>query len=101
MDQALKPPRVGPATAELERFPALTSLRFFAAGHVVLHHFLPPLSDKWRALKDVVAHGYVGVSFFYVLSGFVLAHAFWHRQPATPQTRRAFWWRRFARIYPA
>ena len=39
--------------------------------------------------------GPVGVGFFFVLSGFVLA---WAWQPKT--TRRQFYQRRFARIYP-
>jgi peptidoglycan/LPS O-acetylase OafA/YrhL len=46
------------------------------------------------SLKVAEAYGYVGVSFFFMLSGFVLAWS------DTPQTARRFWWLRFARIWP-
>lgn len=39
--------------------------------------------------------GYVGVTFFFVLSGFILT---WTHSPS--DTARKFWSRRFARIYP-
>ncbi|MCE1234975.1 MAG: acyltransferase [Hyphomicrobiales bacterium] len=54
---------------------ALTSLRFFAAAMVMLFHF-------WAIfLGDVappppVALGYTGVSFFFVLSGFILTYTY-------------------------
>ncbi|ONH31852.1 hypothetical protein BL253_06770 [Pseudofrankia asymbiotica] len=38
--------------------------------------------------------GYCGVMFFFMLSGFVLTWS------ARPGTRKQFYWRRFARIYP-
>lgn len=40
--------------------------------------------------------GHTGVSFFFVLSGFVLT---WSAKTSTDV--RQFWWRRFARIWPA
>ena len=74
--------------------PRLTSLRFFAAllvliFHARLHHFVPQ-----GALFDV-AH--MGVAFFFVLSGFVLA---WASAGASVEPRR-FWVNRFARVYPS
>ena len=49
--------------------PALTSLRFFAALHVLLFHMyamqIMTGSGFYRSLASV---GYVGVSFFFVLS---------------------------------
>jgi len=55
------------------RLPALTSLRFFAALHVVFFHFLAfkiVSSEGW--LGQISSIGYVGVCFFFVLSGFIL-----------------------------
>jgi len=80
------------------RLPALTSLRFFAALHVVFFHFLAfkiASSEGW--LGQISSIGYVGVSFFFVLSGFILVYTYAGRD--TPA--RDFWRARFARIYPA
>ncbi|MGY1684717.1 acyltransferase family protein [Geodermatophilus sp. SYSU D00867] len=71
------------------RLPTLTSLRFFAAGLVVLVH----LQAIWPV--SALARGQLGVSFFYLLSGFILAWA-----PSTTDNRARFYRRRFARIYP-
>jgi peptidoglycan/LPS O-acetylase OafA/YrhL len=46
------------------------------------------------SLTVAEAYGYVGVSFFFMLSGFVLTWS------DTPQAARRFWWLRFARIWP-
>jgi peptidoglycan/LPS O-acetylase OafA/YrhL len=80
------------------RLPALTSLRFFAALHVVFFHFLAfkiVSSEGW--LGQISSIGYVGVSFFFVLSGFILVYTYAGRDTAA----RDFWRARFARIYPA
>jgi peptidoglycan/LPS O-acetylase OafA/YrhL len=80
------------------RLPALTSLRFFAALHVVFFHFLAfkiLTSRGW--FGQISSIGYVGVSFFFVLSGFILVYTYEGRDISA----RAFWRARFARIYPA
>jgi len=78
--------------------PALTSLRFFAALHVLLFHIyamqIMTGSGFYRSFASV---GYVGVSFFFVLSGFILVYTYAGRE-TTPVK---FWQARFARIYPA
>jgi peptidoglycan/LPS O-acetylase OafA/YrhL len=82
----------------LTRLPALTSLRFFAALHVVFFHFLAFkifTSQGW--LGQFSSIGYVGVSFFFVLSGFILVYTYAGRDVSAG----AFWRARFARIYPA
>jgi peptidoglycan/LPS O-acetylase OafA/YrhL len=80
------------------RLPALTSLRFFAAFHVLLFHvhaIAAPFGPWWfRKLSSI---GYVGVSFFFVLSGFILVYTY-AEKPVNP---REFWLARFARVYPA
>lgn len=80
------------------RLPALTSLRFFAAFHVVIFHFQAMqifIGPAW--FKKLSSIGYVGVSFFFVLSGFILVYTY----AGQPIILKSFWRARFARIYPA
>lgn len=84
---------------------ALTGLRFFAAAHVVLYHFAGPLipAEAPQVLHNFVGHGYVGVTFFYLLSGFILAYSYAERSSdgvVLRGTRSRFFARRIARIYP-
>lgn len=80
----------------------LTSARFLAALLVVFHH---TASAVW-ARSDTPGYvngfldqaGYIGVGFFFVLSGYVLAGAYADRIEGIPN--RTFWGARFARIYP-
>ncbi|CAN5313246.1 acyltransferase [soil metagenome] len=74
---------------------ALTSLRFFAAAWVVLTHFAPEKSH-W----PVIAQGNLAVDFFFVLSGFVLAHAYLSQVRDRRLDVRQFLVRRFGRLYP-
>lgn len=79
------------------RLDSLTGLRFFAAGIVFLHHGFELTTGTLReAMQATFGHGRAGVSFFFLLSGFVLA---WSMQPGDGAT--AFWRRRFARLWPA
>src|SRR5947209_2105744 len=80
------------------RLPALTSLRFFAAFHVLLFHTQAMgavFGPVW--FQRLSSIGYVGVSFFFVLSGFILVYTYAGRST----TAREFWRARFARVYPA
>lgn len=81
--------------------PALTSARFLAAMAVLLGHFaeflaLPP------ALARVMTGGF-GVSFFFVLSGFILCYRYWDEfeKGVGRQAYRRFFGARIARIYPS
>lgn len=83
------------------RLDALTGLRFFAALAVVLYHETSPHFDGAPAwLERYLSSGYVSVSLFFVLSGYILAYNY------LPAGRRAalhapqFWSARVARIYP-
>ena len=83
----------------LPQLRALTSVRFFAALHVALFHLVQPVS-RWGPLAGIMGSGYTAVSFFFLLSGFILTYS--HSQNAA-QVRcapRDFWVARFARIYP-
>ena len=78
----------------------LTSLRFFAALVVVFHHlgyFMPPAAHE---VTDFLQKGYLGVDFFFILSGFILVHVYSEKLQAGHCTARSFYVRRFARIYP-
>jgi len=91
---------------------ALTGLRFVAALLVVLFHFMPwsvldhpgapgPVRAATGAALGVVRSGFTGVSFFFILSGFILAYTYLsparRREGGSP---RRFWLARLARVYP-
>jgi peptidoglycan/LPS O-acetylase OafA/YrhL len=86
-----------------EKLHALTSLRFFAAFYVVCFHslwyvnFLPSLNHE-SFLGKVVHLGYTQVSFFFLLSGYILA--FVYLRTGVPVALKKFFLARFARIYP-
>lgn len=88
-------PRDDVALGKHTRLDSLTGLRFLAAILVVVHH----CTQRYVRFPVVSALFYkgggIGVTFFFLLSGFVLA---WSWRPDTPV--RVFYWRRFARIYP-
>ncbi|MFJ5927742.1 acyltransferase family protein [Kitasatospora sp. NPDC092948] len=82
------------------RLPTLTGMRGIAAFLVFLFHISTSgLFTSARVNHDVQfavsRAGDLGVSFFFVLSGFVLA---WSARP--DDTRRAFWRRRAAKVLP-
>jgi peptidoglycan/LPS O-acetylase OafA/YrhL len=75
---------------------SLTSLRFFAAMAIVIHHssgyFFPT-----EVLKRIPLA--VGVSFFFVLSGFILSYVYSETMKSVGPYK--FYTSRFARIWPA
>ncbi len=81
----------------------LTSLRFFFAFMVFLSH-LWLLKDESPFLRDlynnIFYEGYIGVSFFFILSGFVLSYNYYDRLSTGETKVRQFGLARFARIYP-
>lgn len=92
--------------------PILHGLRGMAALLVLLYHWkeafpafagtyrqLPFLGTQWNLLLPV-DFGWVGVHWFFVLSGYLLASSIWHK-PLSFQDTTRFWARRFCRIYPA
>ncbi|MGB3442476.1 MAG: acyltransferase [Actinophytocola sp.] len=82
------------------RLPSLTGTRFVAAVLVFLFHatvlfpFASPGAQKSATTLFATA-GWTGVTFFFVLSGFVLT---WAVRPG--DTAPQFWRRRFFKIYP-
>jgi peptidoglycan/LPS O-acetylase OafA/YrhL len=82
------------------RMHGLTRLRFFLALWVVLFHFRPRAQPLPSPLLAVAKAGYLGVPFFFVLSGFVLAMSYPRESLGQPGGTRRFALRRFARLYP-
>lgn len=80
------------------RLEHLTGLRFFAALLVFGVHFRWDTSPE--ALRTVAAQGYVGVSFFFILSGFVLTHSYSHRIRAGQISLLSYCLLRVARLTP-
>src|SRR5512133_3297128 len=75
------------------RLDSLTGLRFLAALLVFAYH---AGSVGTLTGNGITAPGRSGVSFFFILSGFLLT---WTARP--DDTRRAFYQRRVARIVPS
>ncbi len=92
MDERLRCSPVSFGRTRLPRVESLTGLRWFAAFAVFAHHLnnFAPLP----IIKDM-AFGVTGVTFFFVLSGFVLTWS-----ATANDTAGRFYWRRFARIWP-
>jgi peptidoglycan/LPS O-acetylase OafA/YrhL len=91
----------GTCGSRTSRVLPLTSLRFFAALYVVFFHTLvlafgTGLTDLSTVYGRVLLLGYISVSFFFTLSGYILAVSYLPRRVSTQQ----FWWARFARVYP-
>jgi peptidoglycan/LPS O-acetylase OafA/YrhL len=76
------------------RISALTSLRFFAASMIVFDH---ATANHHGWIRDIPY--YQGVTFFFVLSGFILTYSY----PVLIDKKDIlnFWLARFARIWPA
>ena len=85
------------------RLNALTSLRFFAAMGVFIHHF-----HFFEHTKSVFAQqvykafyeGFVGVTFFYILSGFIISFSYNQHKKAGKYSIPQFLRNRVARLYP-
>ena len=75
----------------------LTSLRFIFALMVFAAHcyVIDPHFSHF-----LYKEGFVGVSFFFVLSGFIIAYNYQRKFEQQTVTKRTFWIARFARIYP-
>lgn len=82
----------------------LTSLRFFFALMVFgCHLYIFGRSDSVflkNLYTSVLTEGRLGVSFFFILSGFILAYNYQEALIKGQKTRYDFYLARFARIYP-
>ena len=76
----------------------LTSLRFVAALVIVFYHMRDYSLVGWRG--GVIERGALAVDFFFILSGFILAHAHGAAFAAGRGSLRGFLVARIARLYP-
>ena len=81
--------------------PLLTGLRFLVAAQVAIFHFFFP--DPVNFVGSLFSAGLQAVTFFFVLSGFILAYVYSGEdvKAASPKTARTFWAARAGRILPA
>jgi peptidoglycan/LPS O-acetylase OafA/YrhL len=91
-----------PANGPSARLEALTGLRGLAAWYVVFYHLRLSLTDLLpAAVITALAHGYLAVDLFFMLSGFVMWLNYASRlERLDCGAIGRFWWRRFARIWP-
>jgi peptidoglycan/LPS O-acetylase OafA/YrhL len=80
--------------------PQLNSLRFFAAVAIVIFHF-----GKWswpfnQSLNNYASIMNVAVSFFFVLSGFIMATVYEKLKDFSKENAKKFYIKRAARIVP-
>lgn len=82
----------------------LTSLRFIAALFVFGHHlhFYKQLEEVKPIYDVLFAHGYLGVPFFFILSGFILTYSYYEKFKDGLKLVfiKDFYVARLARIYP-
>ena len=84
---------------------ALTSARYFAALYVVFIHYISKIGGHppalFHAMARVVAGtGPIPVTFFFVLSGFILSYNYISPEFEMRVSGFEFWRARFARLYP-
>ena len=80
---------------QARRYEALDGLRGVAAGGVVAFH----IGLGWFHGR-LLPHAYLAVDFFFLLSGFVVAHAYADRMATGGLSAAGFLRRRAARLYP-
>ncbi len=78
----------------------LTSLRFLAAFWVLTLHFANELGIDHESRTYFIEKGKLGVDFFFVLSGFIMAHVYLSAIETGRFSVIDFIKKRFARLYP-
>ena len=89
-------------TAHRRSLGALTGIRFFAAFYVVIFHTRIGTLFHEHGLHPLgffFQNGFLAVTLFFVLSGFILAYTY-QGQIETRADHRRFWEARFARLWP-
>lgn len=82
----------------VEHLDQLTGLRFFAAFLVFLSHLNWDRSHEF--FQKLFESGFIGVSFFFALSGFVLAYSYQEKLVSGKVSKKKFIFLRFSRLTP-
>lgn len=82
------------------RLDYLDSVRGIAASMVVFYHYIGYVypSANWTHLSSILFNGSDAVSFFFVLSGFVLSYRYFHVNPELDMKEYVI--KRFFRLFP-
>ncbi len=95
-------PRAVQAVERRPPLPALTGLRTLLAMVILMFHFTPAglasARHPWLTLYPLIDIGYVFVSFFFLISGFILSYNYAHRSGGVRIAD--FWMARLSRLYP-
>ncbi|OYW90451.1 MAG: acyltransferase, partial [Caulobacterales bacterium 32-67-6] len=83
-----------------DRMPALTSIRFWLALGVVLFHYQLNMVPQGGTGVALIERARLAVDFFFILSGFVLAHVYGRHVREGRYSHGRFLIARLARIYP-
>jgi len=93
--------RAGYASNAAHYVPALTGIRALAALLVLGMHTEQNVPSGLDSLLPFFARGYLGVDFFFVLSGFIITHVYFARLASASRSAvQIFLWHRFIRLYP-
>lgn len=80
---------------------ALNALRGFASIYVVFYHIRYFSDFNWFDNFPPLRFGYIGVDFFFILSGLIISHVYLHRSlDGSFAFWRNFFWLRVARLFP-
>jgi peptidoglycan/LPS O-acetylase OafA/YrhL len=98
----LQPPVERKIVERKPALPALTGLRTLLALTILMFHFTPP-GLTWEkhpaiTLYPIINIGYVFVSFFFLISGFILSYNYAGRP--VRMVAADFWMARLSRLYP-
>lgn len=115
MEAAAPAPAAALVKATAAPMPALTGIRFFAIFHIFLFHLwtlydldkpeqfstlLAGFANLPPTLVTFLSHGWLSTSFFFLLSGFILAYLYWSPEGQLSTSKKHFWLKRVFRIYP-
>lgn len=82
---------------------SLMGLRFLFALGIFIHHF-DMFSDMnipdYDKFKSIFFEGFIGVNFFYILSGFIISYCYMEKMRQKEIGPGEFIFKRFARIWP-
>src|SRR5262249_33825967 len=93
--------RANYASNAAQYVPALTGIRALAALLVLGMHTEQNVPFGLDSFLPFFARGYLGVDFFFVLSGFIITHVYFASLASPSRSAvQIFLWHRFIRLYP-